>query len=243
MWRWKIKDERGDYVSINIGFGLLFPLPQPCGAQSKIARRKTGGGGTSETFVVAKLTNNTMRKKTTTISKVMSHSTVTVVIHRKARVTLRYHDNTSSNASVVFEWKAWTFVAKSSEKQIMFKWNTTCVYLMPFRELRYKMKTYSAVISCRLRGMLINWHSEYICEALCNCGRVYFPVTEHSEWVVFFCIVQMTCLLCIYCFSRVSFFHIIKKQDRCASLHATQIPRRLQEIKDLSSFPSLRLFL
>lgn len=47
MWRWKIKDERGDYVAINIGFGLLFPLPQPCGAQSKIARRKTGedGGG------------------------------------------------------------------------------------------------------------------------------------------------------------------------------------------------------
>lgn len=44
MWRWKIKDERGDYVAINIGFGLLFPLPQPCGAQSKIARRKTGGG-------------------------------------------------------------------------------------------------------------------------------------------------------------------------------------------------------
>lgn len=86
---------------------MLFPLPQPCGAQSKIARRKTGGGGvTSETFVVAKLTNNTMPKKTTTISKVMSHGTVTVVIHRKARVTLRYHDYTSSNASVVFEWKA-----------------------------------------------------------------------------------------------------------------------------------------
>lgn len=29
--------------------------------------------------------------------------------------------------------------------------------------------------------MLKNWHSEYICDALCNCGRVYFPVTEHLE--------------------------------------------------------------